>query len=406
MKEGGFDVIIGNPPYGARFSDEEKAFLKEQYDYKSGKPDSYIYFVELAVRHLKEGGTLGLIVPNSWLTNFYGQQLRKYLLDSCEIVMIANLEPLEVFADAIVDTVILVARKQARESVRLPNQVQILEGAKPAEIEFRRNIQQASWVGDAELIFNLSSSPATSAVSVRVESGSISLSEICSYSQGIIPYETKQGSEENPYIAGTQMGPDWKPLLESGDSVGRYSLTWRNRFIHYGNWLGRKRDKRYFEQPKILFQRIRKKLPIQLVATYDGLSYYNRHSLSNIILRDEADYSLKYILGIFNSKLLNYWFVNRFGLLMEVGGFKVGQLPIRRIDFANPAEKAAHDGIVALVEQMLALQKERQSVRPEDDFDRARALDNRIAEVDAEIDRRVYALYGLTEEEIQIVEGR
>ncbi len=54
---------------------------------------------------------------------------------------------------------------------------------------------------------------------------------------------------------------------------------------------------------------------------------------------------------------------------------------------------------------MLALQKERQSVRREDDLDRVRNLERQIAQVDAEIDQRVYALYGLTEEEIKIVEG-
>jgi len=68
-------------------------------------------------------------------------------------------------------------------------------------------------------------------------------------------------------------------------------------------------------------------------------------------------------------------------------------------------ERPAHDEIVRLVEKMLALQKERQSVRREDDLDRVRNLERQIAQVDAEIDQRVYALYGLTEEEIKIVEG-
>ena len=68
-------------------------------------------------------------------------------------------------------------------------------------------------------------------------------------------------------------------------------------------------------------------------------------------------------------------------------------------------EKSAHDDIMRLVERMLALQKERQSVRREDDLDRVRNLERQIAQVDVEIDQRVYALYGLTEEEIRIVEG-
>ena len=82
------------------------------------------------------------------------------------------------------------------------------------------------------------------------------------------------------------------------------------------------------------------------------------------------------------------------------------QFPIRRIiDFGNPAEKSTHDEIVALVETMLALQKERQSVRREEDLDRVRALERQIAHTDDDIDKRVYELYGLTQEEIKIVEG-
>ena len=60
---------------------------------------------------------------------------------------------------------------------------------------------------------------------------------------------------------------------------------------------------------------------------------------------------------------------------------------------------------IALVEKMLALQKERQSVRREDDLDRVRNLEREIAQVDAEIDQRVYALYGLTEDEVKVVEA-
>jgi hypothetical protein len=82
------------------------------------------------------------------------------------------------------------------------------------------------------------------------------------------------------------------------------------------------------------------------------------------------------------------------------------KLPIRRIDFGNPAEKSVHNEIVGLVEKMLALRKERQSVRREDDLDRVRNLEREILRVDEEIDKRVYVLYGLTEEEIGIVEGK
>ena len=117
-------------------------------------------------------------------------------------------------------------------------------------------------------------------------------------------------------------------------------------------------------------------------------------------------YDPKFILAYINSRLGYFYFRRKLEGGINIYPETVRQLPIRRIDFANPAEKSAHDEIVKLVEKMLALQKERQSVRREDDLDRVRNLERQIKQVDEEIDRRVYALYGLTEEEIRIVEGR
>ena len=75
------------------------------------------------------------------------------------------------------------------------------------------------------------------------------------------------------------------------------------------------------------------------------------------------------------------------------------------VNFSDPTEKPTDDEIVRLVEKMLVLQKERQSVRREDDLDRVRNLERQIAQVDAEIDQRIYALYGLTEDDVKVVEG-
>ena len=127
-------------------------------------------------------------------------------------------------------------------------------------------------------------------------------------------------------------------------------------------------------------------------------------SVSNMAVSED------YVLGLLNSKAL-FWYLSQISNVFRGGWITctkqyVGQLPIHRIDFANPAEKTAHDEIVALVEEMLKLQKERVSMRPEDSYDEVRRLEHKIAEVDAEIDRRVYILYGLTEEEISVVERK
>jgi hypothetical protein len=88
---------------------------------------------------------------------------------------------------------------------------------------------------------------------------------------------------------------------------------------------------------------------------------------------------------------------------MEVGGFKVSQIPIRRINFDDPADVARHDRMVVMVEEMLRLQKEHAPAEAQKE-DRRHELARQISQLDAQIDALVYELYGLTKEEIGIVE--
>ena len=157
-----------------------------------------------------------------------------------------------------------------------------------------------------------------------------------------------------------------------------------------------------FEKPKILYPDIAKESRV----SFDEKGLYFSNTVYFIPSND------LYLLAVLNSKLIFAYYKTIAAVLGDAdkGGrlrwFKqdVLKLPIHRIDFGNPAEKSAYDEIVKLVEKVLALQKERQSVRREDDLDRVRNLEREIVRVDEEIDKLVYVLYGLTEEEIKIVE--
>jgi nitrogen-specific signal transduction histidine kinase len=88
--------------------------------------------------------------------------------------------------------------------------------------------------------------------------------------------------------------------------------------------------------------------------------------------------------------------------LAEVKKTNVANLPIRVIDNNNKTDVAAHDRIVTLVERMLALHPQRAAAKtPQEQT----TLDRQIAATDAQIDREVYALYGLTDAEIALVEA-
>ena len=138
--------------------------------------------------------------------------------------------------------------------------------------------------------------------------------------------------------------------------------------------------------------------------TFDDLGYYSNDKTSIICHTDAL-----YLLGVLNSAASDF-FLRLVASTKQGGYFEqkpvyLAQIPIPRLDRNNPIDSARHDRIAALVDEMLALQRELAAA--EKSLDDARSdLARRIAWVDREIDGLVYQLYGLTEEEIKIVEGK
>jgi hypothetical protein len=151
-----------------------------------------------------------------------------------------------------------------------------------------------------------------------------------------------------------------------------------------------------FNKPKIIYPEICGKPEF----AFDNASFYINNKCFIISLDD------KYLLGILNSKLDYFLFKQMLPKLQ--GGFFMPasvilkEFPIRNINFSDPADKARHDKMVALVERMLALHKKRAEVRIDHEKN---LIEGQIEATDKQIDALVYELYGLTEEEIRIVEG-
>lgn len=139
---------------------------------------------------------------------------------------------------------------------------------------------------------------------------------------------------------------------------------------------------------------------------YDEGGDYAFTSGYGITLKNNIAESPKYVLGLLNSRVLDFY-LKRISTTMRGGFFRyftqfIEQLPIRPINFSDPADKAKHDKMVSLVERMLDLHKRLATTKNPNDQTR---LKTQIDATDREIDRLVYDLYGLTEEEIGIVEG-
>ena len=329
----GFDVVIGNPPYGAGLIATEKQYLKLRSRYMSaGKPETYIFFLEKSVELSAAGGGISLIIPNAWLTNYYAKSLREAILKQHNLYRVVDFTKYPVFADAIVDTSIPFIRCHDTES-RLTHIDQIIKN----NFLTTQIVNQENWLTDTDKVIRLTSTSGKDRLFKKIMLTASPLQEFCESCQGIIPYKTKEEGIRNEYI-NYETRPGWKPLLDAGECVDRYFLEWRGAYVSYGDWLWCPREPKFFEKPKILFHRLRKQLPVQLVGTLDEKSFYNRHSLSNIIMKEGVQINISYILALFNSSLLNFWFANKYGLLMEVGIFKVNQIPIRHINFTTPGK--------------------------------------------------------------------
>jgi hypothetical protein len=164
-------------------------------------------------------------------------------------------------------------------------------------------------------------------------------------------------------------------------------------------------NRTFYERPKIAIR----ETGSRITATLDKENRYFLSSLYSIYWRDELDpRDLNYLLGLLNSSVATF-ILHAIVLGLTEGAFtkartnQLGRLPIKRINFSDSAEKALHDRMVELVEKMLALTPKLRVAKSESE---KAALQNAVTTTDAEIDRLVYDLYGLTEEEIKIVEGK
>jgi hypothetical protein len=185
--DGGFDAVVGNPPYGVGF-DDEKGFFSATSIYQRGKPESYVFFTEQGIKILAKNGFVGLITPNAWLTNYYGIQLREWVLNNGTVRYVVNLEPIGVFDEAIVDTTVVILEKETTSQVR---EIAVVEPDENGNFREKFYSNQAVWIEDSEHLFNIMASEVDLATIGKIEHYSLRMSDIGEYSQGIIPYTTR-----------------------------------------------------------------------------------------------------------------------------------------------------------------------------------------------------------------------
>jgi SAM-dependent methyltransferase len=399
MKAGGFDCIVGNPPWGADLEAVHSYLVSRYPPVPTKTKDSYFYFISRALELVRPAGFVGFIVPNTWLLINNAQEFRRELLslDVREIIDHGD----GVFKQAIVESATLIlVNKKASDNCRA---VRIRKG----RVVVDHLVDKQLWLDDEYSRIIVDIDPSVKRLVDKLRNTTDPFETTCSIIWGIKPYQvgygippqTREMVDKRIYHAATKRGKDWKPLLV-GSGVNRYTINFPgDQFIKYGKWLMYPSNETRMLQPKILMRQTSDTIR----ACCDDKGYYCQNSVF-IIHSDTIN--LYFLLGILNSKLFD--FLYKMGnpqtgkVFAEIKPSVIKQLPICRVNFSDPADVARHDRMVALVEQMLELHN-RLAAASQSDRD---LYQRQIDATDREIDKLVYELYGLTPDEIAIVEGQ
>jgi len=335
MENGGFDVVVGNPPYTYRnsISDNERRYYKENYSSAEGNFDLYKFFTEKLYALTNEGGRASFIIPNTFLSALTYKKLRSFILEKFEIKEMYDLG-LSVFEGVVVESLIFTFEKREvpghHETVIKVQRDRNLDISSAAET-YTLNISELSQKND-DLSFNIYLSPLALAVIQKTRIDTEALKRICYCTVGI-----NTGYIKSELVASKKIDPRYNKML-NGKDIGRHTIIWPGDWIMYdvdfvksqGDRGRSLPEKKIFDEDKILVQRTRRGLKRKLVCCYDSEKYYNLNRLSNIVLINDK-YNLYYVYALLNSTLIDYYF-NKVFNEYEVKPAHLNQLPIKTID--------------------------------------------------------------------------
>jgi very-short-patch-repair endonuclease len=383
----GFDVVIGNPPYGALFSETEKSYIKSNYQFCDYQFDIYMTFFERSYNLLKDLSQLCFIVPNTWLLNLKTPNIRKLLFSSFNTHNVRAYN-FPVFEEAVVDTIIVSAEK--KNDIIGSMTVQIIDrNGDLIENQFAKKELSENYKNHV----NIYLSDFASKIDFKF-STLLKLDNVSKITQGTKPFQKGKGKpkqdektmQEKPFVQTFKKDETFRPLLR-GSLINKYVITWNDDYyISLGDWLAEPRYSANYDAPEKIVIR---QTGSSLIATIDNRQFVARDNLYTIISTNK-EYSENILLACLNSKLLNWYYQNIVN--NEVGEalaqVKRGHLEILPIPNYNPT---IFKTVEALIKQILDLKQADNSADTKD-------LENQI-------DQLVYQLYELTEKEIKIVES-
>ncbi len=462
----GFDAVIGNPPYIRiqslkEFAPIEVEYYKEAYRTAArGNYDIYVAFVEKGLSLLNHNGRLGFILPHKFFNAQYGVTLRAMISEGRHLAGLVHFGDKQVFAGATTYTCLMFLTKSSNKEFSFQKADDLVAWRIKGEV--REGKVRSERVTDNP--WNFFAGPGAP-LATRLTSHYPSLEEVASiyvgvqtsadnvfiltgeetgndhvtcYSKSLGRLVTLEKSGLLPIVSGTDVKryaplparqwvifpydvvggavtlKPWSDILERTPAVAAYLeeneavLRGRERRkFDDSQWyrFGRNQNIGIQTQRKLCVPRLVESL--ETTVDQGGSFCLDNVDVNGVRLREtQGPTSLSYLAGVLNSRLARWLFPQvsapfRGGFWSANRQF-LGQLPIRTIDFSVPREKDVHHQVVNLVERMTSLQLRLSAARSPNDRN---LLQRQIRATDQQIDRLVYNLYGLTDEEIEVVEN-
>lgn len=390
FEKGGFDIVIGNPPYGVSIKDDYRKAVVTSW---GNVPDYeiYYYFIVLAAPLLKEKGIMSYIIPNTFLFNTFAKHFREMLVEKWNVLEILDCTKFPIFESAVVRNAINLFQKDS-------------EGSKQVGYRNTANVTSFSDLLEREREFMTVESLLTMnqnwglayflPTSIRnvvnlISSSPLAVKDVFpEISQGLIAYDKYKGQSEEIIKSRAYHSFVYKDGLKKwlwGEDVTRYNLTWNGQeYIDYCNGIANPRNPSFFVGKRMLVREITNP---SIFAALIEIEAYNDPSI--IIVKESRDYPIEILVGIMNSKLATFFHFNHSpkatkGAFPKILVQDIKEFPLPKV---NSDERKI---LMRLVDDVTTIKKGKSIADTS-------ALENQI-------DFLVYHLYGLTYDEVFIVD--
>jgi len=391
----GFDLVIGNPPYGVSMRGKEREYLNKEV----GKvPDFEIYywFINKAYQLLKHNGALSYIIPNTIIFNIYAQQYRLDIFKKWNPNEVLDCTDFAVFNDATVRNIIILFVKTENSSYlgykETNNILSFKDFIKRKTNSIDKNVVEShnqNW----GLIFKLS--PATLQFISRIRRNNVPLSNFFpETSQGLIAYDKYQGQSQETiknriYHSFIKHDPSYKEWIYGSD-VKRYKVAWNKKeYIQYCKEIANPRDPKFFNGERILIREITNP---RIYAAYTNEELYHDPSVLVILDNKKSPLNMLSLLAILNSKFATFYHFNSSPKATKGAFPKILVHDINNFPLPPDIDDNTNSKLQKL-SHTIALNKIAKKQSDKDNLE-------------AWIDQLVYKLYGLSNEEIALIEAK